>query len=77
MIVCLCRAVCDRTIKTAITAGATSVDAVGKACRAGTGCGACQETIAEMIADTGCSGGDCPRQSFTVTSPYLTVGEQA
>ena len=49
MIVCICRAVCDRTIRATIAAGARTVHEVATACRAGTSCGSCKEQIAELI----------------------------
>lgn len=51
MIVCICRVVSDRTIRNVVAAGADSLDKVAAACRAGTGCGACREQIAELIED--------------------------
>jgi bacterioferritin-associated ferredoxin len=49
MYVCLCRAVSDTTIVDAIRDGANTVDAVGRACNAGTQCGKCRTTIEFMI----------------------------
>jgi bacterioferritin-associated ferredoxin len=49
MYVCLCRAVSDTTIVDAIRDGANTVDAVGRACEAGTQCGKCRTTIEFMI----------------------------
>jgi bacterioferritin-associated ferredoxin len=49
MYVCLCEGVTDRTIRKAVRRGATSIDAVGAACGAGTGCGGCWEALAELI----------------------------
>jgi len=49
MIVCICRAVPDRVIRTVIERGANSIEAIGAACRAGTGCGACREMLADML----------------------------
>ena len=49
MYVCLCRAVSDTTIVDAIRDGATTVDAVGEVCAAGTNCGKCRTTIEFMI----------------------------
>jgi bacterioferritin-associated ferredoxin len=53
MIVCLCRSVTDRAIRAAIDAGATTMEEVGQACRAGTGCGACRIVIEEMLDEAG------------------------
>ncbi|HZA00517.1 MAG TPA: (2Fe-2S)-binding protein [Acidimicrobiales bacterium] len=52
MIVCHCRVVSDRTIRSEIEAGADSVCAVARRCGAGTGngCGACRPTIAALVA---------------------------
>ena len=49
MYVCLCRAVSDTKIVDAIRDGADTVDAVGRACEAGTQCGKCRTTIEFMI----------------------------
>jgi len=47
--VCLCKAASDKDVKAAITDGARTVDEVGEACGAGTGCGACRPMIHEML----------------------------
>jgi bacterioferritin-associated ferredoxin len=47
--VCLCHGVSERKVERAIAHGATTVDDVGYACRAGTTCGTCRETIHDMI----------------------------
>jgi bacterioferritin-associated ferredoxin len=51
MIVCICRVVSDRTVRSVVASGADSLEKVAMACRAGTGCGACREQIAEIIED--------------------------
>lgn len=65
MIVCLCKRATDRDISDAIDGGARTVDEVGEACGAGTGCGCCREFIHDQLAVSGapCAGGcqDCPR----------------
>jgi len=70
VIVCLCRASSDATIRQAIDEGARSVSAVGAVCGAGTGCGACRSHIHSMIVGAGqpCAEGgagcsDCPRRT--------------
>jgi bacterioferritin-associated ferredoxin len=50
VLVCHCRRVCDRTIRECIAEGAASVEEVGSACGAGTGCGGCQPAIASLLA---------------------------
>jgi len=49
MIACQCRGVSDRTIRTAVRAGAVTVAGVGLACNAGADCGGCHETIERII----------------------------
>ena len=49
MYVCVCRAVCDREVDSVIEGGATTVEAVTKACGAGSDCGACHDEIADRI----------------------------
>jgi bacterioferritin-associated ferredoxin len=49
MYVCICRAVTEHEVKSAIEAGAKTVQAVTQACCAGDDCGACHATIEDMI----------------------------
>ena len=50
MLVCHCNRICDRTICESIREGARSVDEVGRACGAGTGCGGCRPRIRTLLA---------------------------
>jgi bacterioferritin-associated ferredoxin len=45
MYVCICEAVTDTQVRSCIAAGARTVDEVGDACGAGTGCGSCHDHI--------------------------------
>jgi bacterioferritin-associated ferredoxin len=47
--VCLCRAVSDRKVRKVINRGAATVDEVGAACGAGTGCGGCRPEIQALL----------------------------
>ncbi len=58
MIVCICRAVSDRAIRSARDAGARSLEAIGAATGAGTCCGCCRGTIARILAEP-CTGVPC------------------
>lgn len=49
MFVCVCHAVTDREVERAIVGGAKTRDAVTRACSAGGDCGACHQTIEDMI----------------------------
>jgi bacterioferritin-associated ferredoxin len=50
VIVCMCKNVNERAIRTAIENGACSVREVGAATGAGTGCGCCRGVIAGLVA---------------------------
>jgi bacterioferritin-associated ferredoxin len=49
MLVCHCKRVNDRAIRSAIRRGADDIDAVGAACGAGTCCGGCHDTIDDLL----------------------------
>lgn len=51
--VCLCHGVSGRTVDAAIERGACTVDEVGDACRAGTSCGICRETVLDLLVARG------------------------
>lgn len=51
MFVCVCRAVGVTEVEKAIDEGACSREEVTAACRAGGDCGACHQTIEDMIED--------------------------
>lgn len=48
-IICACHGISEPVILSAIHAGATSVDAVGLACKAGTNCGSCRPDINRLL----------------------------
>ncbi len=50
MFVCICHAVTDTVIRSCIRAGASTVEEVGDACEAGTGCGSCHDHIDVFLA---------------------------
>ena len=54
MYVCVCRAVTDKQVNEVIESGAESVAEVTRACEAGGDCGACRQTIEDMIDDHCC-----------------------
>jgi bacterioferritin-associated ferredoxin len=51
VLVCHCRAVTDRQIDAAVSAGADSTRAVVRATHAGTGCGGCLRSLRTIIED--------------------------
>ena len=51
--ICNCHSVSKGAIVTTIKAGKTTVEAVGDGCKAGTGCGACQPLITQLLAACG------------------------
>jgi len=52
MIVCLCNAVSDRTVRQVVREGAGTISEVRRACRAGKGCGQCRFQVAEIISES-------------------------
>ena len=57
MYVCICHAVTDEQIHSAVDAGADTLETVADATRAGTGCGTCHDHVEEIL-ETRC--GTCP-----------------
>jgi len=53
MFVCICAAVPDAEIRSCIAGGACTIEEVGDACGAGTGCGSCHDTIDVLLAAAG------------------------
>ena len=51
MFVCVCNAVSEHVVRECIANGATTREAVTKACEAGGDCGACHQMIEEMVED--------------------------
>lgn len=48
MIVCVCHGVSHRTILEAVASGASDLEALGRACGAGTDCGSCIPELVEL-----------------------------
>lgn len=51
-LVCLCNGVSERKVAKAIAHGADSIDAIGRACRAGTTCHGCHDTLDDLLEQT-------------------------
>jgi bacterioferritin-associated ferredoxin len=73
VILCICQAVTDSQVDSAIREGARTLAEVGQACGAGMGCGCCRGAIARRIERTrdGACGGNCaacPGRSAAVAS---------
>lgn len=49
MYVCICKNVTDSQVRAAIAKGAHTMEAVGRATRAGTCCGACHDDIEALV----------------------------
>jgi bacterioferritin-associated ferredoxin len=50
MFVCICAAVPDNEIRSCVADGARTVEEVGDACGAGTGCGSCHDRIDALLS---------------------------
>jgi bacterioferritin-associated ferredoxin len=64
MIVCHCHRVCDRAIRAAVEAGASTQEAVTEMCGAGKRCGRCKPAVRELIERDGHAGS--PGRSLSV-----------
>ena len=51
MLVCHCRVVSDRAVRSAISAGATSLSDVAALCGAGSECGGCAPSLEALLAE--------------------------
>jgi NAD(P)H-nitrite reductase large subunit len=51
VLLCQCNSIFEHEVLTAIRQGARSVDEVGDACEAGTGCGSCRGTIKTLLEE--------------------------
>jgi bacterioferritin-associated ferredoxin len=60
MYVCICAAVSDRQLASAVAAGADSLEKLGIELGLGTGCGCCRETAQRMLDSRACDG-NCAR----------------
>jgi bacterioferritin-associated ferredoxin len=62
---CICSAVTEDQVRTAIDAGARTVEDIGDMTCAGTGCGNCHEELQDLLAQK-C--GSCPRARLAVVA---------
>ena len=51
MLVCVCKAVSDKTVRWLVQNGATTLSDVAASCRAGTDCGTCVSQLRQVIAE--------------------------
>lgn len=90
MYVCVCLAVTETEVRTAIQAGATTREVVTQHCRAGGDCGSCHGMINQMIEDhledqleasrpslTGCAPAAAPSGERLVEPAALVRGNRA
>lgn len=50
-LVCLCNGVSERKVVKAIAHGADSIEEIGRACRAGTTCHGCHDTLDHLLEE--------------------------
>jgi len=70
MYVCVCMAVTEAEVDATIAGGATTREAVTRACRAGGDCGACHQMIEDKIED------HLEAQGATPSGPVSCPGPQ-
>jgi bacterioferritin-associated ferredoxin len=63
--VCICAAVSDRQLASAVAGGADSLEKLGFELGVGLGCGCCRDTAQRLLDAHGCSGrcATCPNAS--------------
>jgi bacterioferritin-associated ferredoxin len=61
MIVCMCYPASNRDIDAVIDEGARTVEEIGARCRAGIGCGMCQDDLRERLQARGCGSNGATR----------------
>ena len=52
MIVCHCRAMNDRELRSVIEGGALDLEAIAEVCGAGARCGGCEPMLADLLRQT-------------------------
>ena len=67
MWVCLCKAVTDQQIRTAVRNGARSLPEIALRCRAGAGCGGCEDEVARILDD------ELARQAYLARAGIRTI----
>lgn len=50
-LVCLCNGVSERKVRRAIAHGASSIEEIGRHCRAGTTCHGCHDTLQDLLEE--------------------------
>lgn len=60
MYVCLCRAVTENQVRSAVADGARDAAQVVERCGAGTGCGGCRNALRDLMASCGIVVDPCP-----------------
>ena len=61
MIVCSCTGSTDRDVQRALDAGASTLDAIGDTCAAGSLCGGCHSSLSALLRLRSCE--TCPNRS--------------
>jgi bacterioferritin-associated ferredoxin len=69
MIVCHCRALTDRDVRSAVQCGAVTRASVARACGAGADCGGCRPVVDEIVGQELARNAQCRR-------PHAGVREQ-
>jgi bacterioferritin-associated ferredoxin len=75
MIVCSCTGSTDRDVQRAMDAGASSLDAIGDSCSAGSLCGGCHSSLSALLRLRSCE--TCPhRSAFESESAHYSPGRE-
>jgi bacterioferritin-associated ferredoxin len=71
MYICICRAVTDSQLKSAIAGGACTKKQLAECLGVGRVCGKCNDEVKAMLAGAGCGRpGGCSAETFADTVPW-------
>lgn len=66
MYVCICNAISERHVRTAIAGGATTVGKVYRACGSQPQCGRCKASICDMLSEAKAPSPALPQPAFAM-----------
>ena len=69
MYVCLCEMVTSRRVRKVIGRGATTPEAIARACGAGRACGSCLPALTALLAEAGIRVGDARADELAGSAP--------
>lgn len=75
MIICVCKCISDREIKSAVASGATSYEGLQCSLGVGTQCGSCSCEVKDILQDLKAKATDCPFEKRSIIIPTTFPSE--